>query len=87
MEIALGIIALAIAAPFIRKYIIKRQRAKSEGYTIPGDVITRDMKDPYSQTIWEVFDSGKSAMYSAGDDYMTVTDKDGKSEKKKLEKD
>ncbi len=56
--------------------------------TVPGDVITRDMKDPYSQTVWAAFDSGKMVIHNVGDDHMTLTDlDDGTTETVPMEKD
>lgn len=55
-----GGIALTIFGLWLRRYA-KRQ----QGYQT-HDVITRQMKDPYSQAVWAAFDSGRPTTWKEG---------------------
>jgi len=65
-------------------YRTQNSRDDYQGEQIPDGPITRNMTDPFSQTMWQAFDSGKPVFYNAGDDHMTTTDEEGNSTKVKL---
>jgi hypothetical protein len=63
----------------------RKPKKRSNSFTIPDGPITRDMKDPYSQTLWAAFDSGKAVSYNSGDDHMKSYDTEtGETEEIKL---
>lgn len=65
------------------------QRAKEYNNQRDEDiptVVTREMNDPFSQTIWQAFDSGKVVLHNSGDGHMTTVDVEGNEVKVKLKK-
>jgi hypothetical protein len=81
------LLGVCIIATVFFAFARPRVSSGRDTFTGPPDIISRDDKDPYAQTIWAAFDSGDIVTYHVGDKHMKVVDKaTGTSKEAKLAK-